>query len=63
MSLYDYRRSLEISESFCSLIMAAMRDADDNNLMKLKSQWPEVWAELSERYNSSGGLTEEERVK
>lgn len=59
MSLYEYRESQAIERhdaSFYSLIMAAMRRADDVNLPKLKGCWPEVWEELQARYNAPGGL-------
>ena len=59
MSLYDYQQSKAINSnddnSFYSLIMAAMRRADDSNLAKLKTAWPEIWDELSKRYHSPGG--------
>ena len=59
MSLYDYRESVEIAKRdapFYSLIMAAMRKADDMNEIRLRTVFPEVWAELSARYNAPGGL-------
>ena len=66
MSLYDYQISREISGKdypFYSLIMAAMRQADSSNIEKLKYMFPEVHAELSERYNSPGGVLSRERKK
>ena len=59
MSLHAYQESLEISKDdydFDSLIMAAFRKADSDNLMHLLSVYPEIWNELQERYNSPGGL-------
>ena len=57
MSLHDYQESKGLSDkSFYSLIMAAMRKADYDNMEKLRSAWPEVWHELQARYNSPGGL-------
>lgn len=59
MSLYDYERSRAIAandEPFYALVMAAMRQADTINLSKLQTAFPEVWMELSARYNAPGGL-------
>ena len=59
MSLYDYRESQKIDSKrygFYALIMAAMRNADDINLNNLRKIFPDVHAELAERYNSPGGL-------
>jgi len=64
MSLYDYKISqhLEMQDApFYALIMAAMRKADDVNLVKLCTEWPEAWDELQERYNAPGGLLLGER--
>ncbi len=61
MSLKDYRKSLVIGYGdypFYSLIMAAMRQADGNNVEKLKVAFPEVWDELFERYYSPEGRLE-----
>lgn len=63
MSLYDYRESLEISKAdpgFYSLIMAAMRKADDVNAELLKVAYPEVWEELFTRYYADGGILPED---
>jgi len=59
MSLYEYRESQALERqdaSFYGLIMAAMRRADDVNIVKLRTCWPEVWAELRQRYDAPGGL-------
>jgi len=59
MSLYEYQESREpviSTAGFYALIMAAMRRADTDNLRKLQTCWPEVWAELQARYNAPGGL-------
>ncbi len=59
MSYYDYIQSQEITAKgyyFYALIMAAMRQADSDNIEKLKFVFPEVHAELKERYNAPGGL-------
>jgi len=58
MSLYDYKMSQTIGTKdfpFYALIMAAMRKADDNNLMRLQSAFPEVYRELKARYDAPGG--------
>lgn len=62
MSLHEYLAGLKISDEvpFYALIQAAMRQADDDNLAKLQSIFPEVWEELQERYNSPGGILEGE---
>ena len=63
MSYYDYRMSQEISSKdhpFYALIMAAMRQADTDNSVKLKLTWPEVWDELQQRYWAVGGTLEGE---
>ena len=63
MSLYDYRRAREIAAEdypFYALIMAAMRQADTDNAEKLKAAWPEVYAELEQRYWAPGGLLPDE---
>lgn len=59
MSYHEYARSRELiaqDEPFYALIMAAMRKADSANLWRLKQAWPEVWAELQERYGAPGGV-------
>lgn len=58
MSLYDYKMSQQIAAHdfpFYALIMAAMRQADTNNQLKLQLQWPGLWDELKQRYNAPGG--------
>ena len=59
MSLYDYREARKLWRAetpFYTLIMAAMYAADDINLQKLRSAWPEVWEELQARYRAPGDL-------
>jgi len=63
MSLYDYKKSLEISAKdppFASLIMAAIRKADTKNNTKLKDTFPDIFNELQTRYWAPGGLLPEE---
>ncbi len=63
MSLYEYQTSREIVAEdypFYSLVMAAMRQADSENALALRSAFPETWAELQARYEARGGLLEGE---
>jgi len=58
MSLYDYQKSILINSEdypFYALIMVAMRKADDANLAKLHTVFPEIYNELKARYNAPGG--------
>ena len=65
MSKYDYQRSqileADRENSFYSLIMAAMRKADDVNIEKLKLVFSDTWQELNARYNAPGGKLENEQ--
>lgn len=64
MSRYDYLQSIGISKmdpSFAALIMAAMRKADDYNVMQLRKAFPDIWAELWTRYHSPGGYIDGEK--
>lgn len=59
MSLYAYKESQELAATdwgFDSLIMAAMRKADSENIELLKDAFPEIWQELRARYNAPGGF-------
>ena len=59
MSYYDYKMSQHIATEnypFYALIMAAMRDADTDNLEKLRKMFPETYDDLARRYNAPGGL-------
>lgn len=65
MSLYCYLQSRVIDAEdyqFRSLIMAAMRKADDKNLALLKGIYPLTWEELQARYNAPGGILEGEEA-
>lgn len=58
MSKFGYEQSKSIvaqGYAFDSLLMALMRQADTDNIQKLKSVFPNEHAELQERYNSPGG--------
>ena len=55
MSYYDYRIGVGITIQdypFYALIQAAMRQADTDNLEKLKIAFPEVWKEFEARYKA-----------
>ena len=59
MSLHEYNVSKEIAAKgypFYAIIMAALRHADSANFARLEEAFPEVHAELQERYNAPGGL-------
>jgi hypothetical protein len=63
MSLHEYQESQEIDSKqygFYSLIMAAMRQADDDNLIQLLTAFPETYNELKARYNAPGGKLEDD---
>jgi hypothetical protein len=59
VSLYDYVVSKRLGAEdapFYALIMAAIRKADTENLLKLKAAWPEIYKEFEARYFAPGGL-------
>ena len=59
MSYYDYKMGQQVSSRdypFYALIQAAMRQADTDNIEKLKAAFPSTWQELRERYDAPGGL-------
>ncbi len=58
MSLFDYKQGRLIAAqgfTFYALIQAAMRQADTDNLAKLRFEFPEVHREIQERYNAPDG--------
>ena len=64
MSHQEYQEAKMLEEKdtpFYALIMAAMRRADTDNLVKLRNAFPETWKELDERYHMPGGLYITER--
>lgn len=66
MTLHEYEQSGDIAREgyqFYALIMAAMRQADNVNLARLRGAFPKVYYELNARYVSPGGLLEEERER
>lgn len=59
MSRYDYKMSQQIeikNYPFYGLIMAAMRQADTENLRRLREAFPDIYQELQERYHAPGGF-------
>jgi len=63
MSLYDYKRSLDVNLldfPFAAIIMAAMRQADSDNLEQLRVAFPEIYAELRDRIEAPCGVLPEE---
>lgn len=63
MSIYDYEQSLALEGqgwSFYALIMAAMRQADTDNLDALRQAFPERYAEFQKRFNAPGGYLPDE---
>ena len=59
MSYYDYKMSQKIEVKdypFYAIIMGAMRKADDINLEKLMTAFPETYKDLKARYNAPGGF-------
>ncbi len=56
---HAYLQGREVAKqryNFYALLQAAMRQADTNNATVLRNAYPEVWAELQERYNAPNGL-------
>jgi len=42
--------------------MAAMRQADSDNMSKLRLMWPELYDEMLQRYNAPGGILVEDGI-
>ena len=58
MSFDEYHEGRRIAAQnypFYAIIQAAMRQADTDNLQKLKQEWPEVWEDLDKRWHAPGG--------
>ncbi len=58
MSLHEYYHAVKLAnddQPFYALIMAAMMRADSDNSTILAEAFPEVFAEVTLRYNSAGG--------
>ena len=65
MSYHEYIMSREMERKdypFYGLIMAAIRKADSNNIVKLRMAFPEVYAEFVRRYNAPGGILPEDGI-
>lgn len=68
MSFHDYETSLEIGAGryyspdppFAALIMAAMRKADSDNLLRLQHAFPLIWQEFLKRYRAPDGVLPED---
>jgi hypothetical protein len=63
MSRYDYLIGQKIEAEgypFYALVQAAMRQADSQNIEKLRWTFPEIHNELQARYNAPGGYLEGE---
>ena len=66
MSLFEYKASQHIAledPPFYALIMAAMRKADNTNLVRLQTVFPDVWDELVKRHAAPEGVLPKENVK
>lgn len=62
ISLDEYQQSLVVNAQgypFYALIVAAMRQADTDNLEKLKQSFPDVWRSFKIRYDNSFGIVPE----
>ena len=55
LTLVGKANQLPMGNPFYSLLMAAIREADTDNLDKIASVFPEVVEELTKRYNAPGG--------
>ena len=63
LSLYDYQQSQKIAAkgyAFYALLAGLMRDADTDNLERLKEAFPGFFEMLQARYNAPGGKLEGE---
>jgi hypothetical protein len=66
VSLYDWRYALtqvHADAPFDGLLMAACVRADTDNTQRLRTAWPELWAEAEARYHAPGGLLAGEEDK
>lgn len=61
--LHAYQESQRLAKGdppFSAYIFAAIRKADTNNLARLEAVFPELVAEMRERYNAPGGRIDDE---
>ena len=66
MSHYDYEVSKHIAGHdypFYALMMALIRQADSDNIERIREMWPEVVAEFEQRFNAPGGILPSERLE
>ena len=72
MSINDYLTSQKLASKvyecgsgneFYSLLMAAIRFADTDNMEKLRGVFPDIINELKERYNAPGGALTPRELK
>jgi hypothetical protein len=59
LSHYDYQVSIRIELKqypFYAVLMAAMRQADTENLRRLRLMFPDTWDELKARIHAPAGL-------
>ena len=59
MNYFTYKKGQEIAACnypFYAVLQALMRDADTDNLEKLRNAFPDVWKELQARNKAPGGL-------
>ncbi len=57
--VFEYESSKHIAlqdHPFYALVMAAMRQADEENLRRLRLGFEDVWQELQARYHAPGGV-------
>ena len=65
MSLHEYQESAKVElagHPFYAIIMTAMRQADSQNIERLRQAFPDTWEELRARYDSPGGVLPGEGV-
>ena len=65
MSYHEYKMGQVVSSKdypFYALIQAAMRQADTDNIEKLRIAFPQVDEELTLRYNAPRGLLDGETL-
>lgn len=54
---YEVAKTLWLDDApFYGLVMGAMLRADTINAARLRSAFPEIWAELQARYDAPGGI-------
>ena len=65
-SYHDYYVSMRIASEcypFYALLCALFRQADSDNVVKLRAAFPDEMAMFEERYNNPGGLSNQELAK